>query len=88
MKEKENFEMVINLRRVKMGRRTRRFVRGVKLIREKVKRHFGAEKVIIDPLVLNYLSSNQRDKVRGRIRLNISKIGEKTYLVKLAVKVK
>ncbi|MEM0373980.1 MAG: 50S ribosomal protein L31e [Sulfolobaceae archaeon] len=88
MKEKENFEMVINLRRVKMGRRTRRFVRSIKVIREKVIRHFGAEKVIIDPLVLNYLSSNQKDKIKGRIRLNISKIGEKTYLVKLAVKVK
>jgi large subunit ribosomal protein L31e len=88
MKEKENFEMVINFRRVKMGRRSRRFIRAIKLIRAKIIRHFGAERVIIDPLLIKYLSSNQRDKIKSKIRLNIVKVGEKTYLARLAVKFK
>ncbi|TRM97916.1 50S ribosomal protein L31e, partial [Sulfolobus sp. B1] len=34
MKEKDNFEMVVNLRRVKMGRRNIRSRRAVNTIRE------------------------------------------------------
>lgn len=87
MKEKDNFVMTINLRRVILGRRTVRFKRSVKVIVNKIKRHFGAEKVIIDPLLLRIISSNQRDKVKSRVTVNVLKIGEKTYLVRPAVKV-
>jgi Ribosomal protein L31E len=51
MKEKDNFEMVINLRKIKTGKRTGRSKRAVKFVRKIVARHFNADKVVIDPLL-------------------------------------
>ncbi len=42
MKEKDNFEMVINLRKIKTGKRTGRSKRAVKFVRKIVARHFNA----------------------------------------------
>ncbi|MCY0859426.1 MAG: 50S ribosomal protein L31e [Sulfolobaceae archaeon] len=86
MKEKDNFIMTINLRRVIQGRRPVRFRRSVKEIVNKVKRHFGAEKVILDPMLAKAISSNGYDKVKSRVTVNVVKIGEKTYLVRPVVK--
>ncbi|BDB97243.1 MAG: 50S ribosomal protein L31e [Saccharolobus sp.] len=86
MKEKDNFEMVINLRRIKMGRRNGRSKRAIKFIRKVIARHFNAEKVIIDPLVARAVSTNGNDKIRSKVRVVVSKVGEKIYLVRLAIK--
>lgn len=86
MKEKDNFEMVINLRRVATGKRTRRYVRALNYIRKIIARHFKAEKVIIDPLLADAISTNKNDKILSKIRVVVNKIEEKTYLVKLAIK--
>ena len=86
MKEKDNFEMVINLRKIATGKRVNRLGRAIKEIKSKITRHFGAEKVIIDPLVVKSLSTNGYDKIKSRIRVVVSKLDEKTYLVKLAIK--
>jgi large subunit ribosomal protein L31e len=85
-KEKENFEMVVNFRRVFMGRRTVRAKRAIKLIRYIVHRHFDAEKVIIDPLLARAISTNGKDKIVRKVRIAVKKVGEKTYLVRLAIK--
>ncbi|AHC51704.1 50S ribosomal protein L31 [Sulfolobus acidocaldarius SUSAZ] len=84
--EKENFEMVINFRRVIMGRKTTRTKRAIKYVRYMVKRHFGAEKVIIDPLLAKAITINGRDKIVRRVRIAVKRIGEKTYLARLAIK--
>ncbi|BCS94130.1 50S ribosomal protein L31e [Metallosphaera javensis (ex Sakai et al. 2022)] len=86
MEQKDNFEMIINLRRAHESKRPRKFKSAVNLIRDTVMRHFGAEKVVLDPFLLSYISANSRDKVARRVRIVVSKIGEKTFLVKLAVK--
>lgn len=86
MKEKDNFEMVINLRRIATGKKTRRYARALKYIRKIVSRHFKAEKVIIDPLVAEAISTNKQDKIVGKVRVIVNKIEEKTYLVKLGIK--
>ncbi len=86
MKEKDNFEMVINLRKIATGKRTNRLGRAIKEIKNKIIRHFGAEKVVIDPLVTKSLSTNNYDKIKSRVRVVVSKLDEKTYLVKLAIK--
>ena len=86
MKEKDNFEMVINFKRVIMGRRNARTKRAIKLIRDTIKRHFGAEKVIIDPLLAESVTYNGKDKIVRKVRVAVKKIGEKTYLVRLALK--
>ncbi|EZQ06904.1 MULTISPECIES: 50S ribosomal protein L31e [Acidianus] len=86
MKEKDNFEMVINLRKIATGKRTKRAPRALREIKEIISRHFGAEKVIIDPVLANAISTNGYDKVVSRVRVITSKIDEKTYLVKLAIK--
>ena len=86
MKEKDYFEMVINFRRAFMGRRTVRFRRALRIIRETIKRHTGATRVILDPVLVDAISTNKKDKIVRRVRVAAKKIGEKTYLVQLAVK--
>jgi len=86
MKEKDNFEMVINFKRVIMGRRNARTKRAIKLIRNIVKKHFGAEKVILDPLLAKSITYNGKDKIVRKVRVVVKKVGEKTYLVRLALK--
>ncbi|ABP95782.1 MULTISPECIES: 50S ribosomal protein L31e [Metallosphaera] len=86
MEQKDNFEMVINLRKAHDSKRPKKFKSAVNLIRGTVSRHFGAEKVILDPFLLSYISSNSKDKITRRVRVVVTKIGEKTFLVKLAVK--
>lgn len=86
MKEKEYFEMVINFRRAIMGRRNVRFRRALRMIRETIKRHTGAERVVLDPVLVHSISTNGRDKIVRKVRVAAKKIGEKTYLVTLAVK--
>ncbi|MCQ4344735.1 MAG: 50S ribosomal protein L31e [Sulfolobaceae archaeon] len=86
MKEKDYFEMVINFRRAFMGRRNVRFRRALRIIRETIKRHTGATRVILDPVLVDAISTNKKDKIVRRIRVAAKKIGEKTYLVQLAVK--
>lgn len=48
MEQKDNFEMVINFRRAHDSKRPKKFKTAVNSIRDTVKRHFGAEKVILD----------------------------------------
>ncbi|ACP35890.1 LSU ribosomal protein L31E (rpl31E) [Sulfolobus islandicus Y.G.57.14] len=86
MKEKDNFEMVINLRKIKTGKRTGRSKRAVKFVRKIVARHFNADKVVIDPLLAKSISKNGNDKVVSKVRVVVSKVGEKIYLVRLAIK--
>jgi len=86
MKEKDYFETVINFRRAFMGRRNVRFRRALRIIRETIKRHTGATRVILDPVLVDAISTNKKDKIVRRVRVAAKKIGEKTYLVQLAVK--
>ncbi|AWS00049.1 50S ribosomal protein L31e [Metallosphaera hakonensis] len=86
MEQKDNFEMVINFRRAHDSKRPKKFKTAVNSIRDTVKRHFGAEKVILDPFLVAYISTDSREKVVRRVRIVVNKIGEKTFLVKLAVK--
>jgi len=59
MKDKENFETTIYIRRIETGRRTARAPRAIKAIREEVIRHTGATKVIVDPLLANLVSKGK-----------------------------
>jgi large subunit ribosomal protein L31e len=86
MKEKDYFEMVINFKRAFMGRRNVRFRRALRIIRETIKRHTGASRVVLDPVLVDAISTNKKDKIVRRVRVAAKKIGEKTYLVQLAVK--
>lgn len=63
---------VINLRRVYWGRRTRRAIRAVRIIREFVKRHTKAELVVIDNEVNNYIWSRSREKPPARVKILVS----------------
>lgn len=85
MKEKDNFEMIVSLRKISTGNRPKRYERALKYIRNVIMRHFNAEKVILDPLIAEAISTNKRDKIVRKIRVVANKIDEKTYLVKLAI---
>ncbi|ARM76473.1 50S ribosomal protein L31e [Acidianus manzaensis] len=86
MKEKDNFEMTINLRKIATSGRSRRYAKALNHIKETITRHFNAEKVIIDPILAEAISTNKKDKVVNRIKVIVNKIDEKTYLVKLGIK--
>jgi large subunit ribosomal protein L31e len=86
MKDKDNFEITIDLRRAIMGKRNNRSRRAINIIRERVARHFNAEKVVLDPLLNQFISTNGKDKIEGRINIVVTKIGEKTYLVRPIIK--
>ncbi|MEM0362368.1 MAG: 50S ribosomal protein L31e [Sulfolobaceae archaeon] len=86
MKEKNNFEMVINLRKIKNSKRNGRAKRAVKFIKKVVARHFNAEKVVLDPLIIRTISTNGNDKIKSKIRIAVTKIGEKIYLVRPVIK--
>ncbi|QKQ99277.1 50S ribosomal protein L31e [Metallosphaera tengchongensis] len=86
MKQKDNFELVINLRSAHNSKRTMKFKRAINEVKEEVARHFGANKVILDPLLVSAISNNSKDKLARKVRVVVLKIGEKTFLVRLAVK--
>jgi len=86
VKEKDEALYVIPLQRVYWGgsRRTRG-KRAVRLIREFVKRHFKAERVIVDNMVNEYIFSRKIEKPPRRIAVKVIKIDEGIYKVVLAV---
>ncbi|AEB94707.1 MAG: 50S ribosomal protein L31e [Metallosphaera sp.] len=86
MEQKDNFEMIINLSKAHESKKPVKFKRALNEIRDTVRRHFGAEKVVLDQVLVSKLSTNSRDKIARKVRVSINKIGEKTFLVKLAVK--
>ncbi|MUN28039.1 50S ribosomal protein L31e [Sulfuracidifex metallicus] len=86
MKEKDNFEITINLRRAIMGKRNVRARRAINIVRETVKRHFNAERVVLDPLLNQFISTNGREKIQEKITIVVTKLEEKTFLVRLVIK--
>jgi len=63
---------VIPLKYVYFGKRKNRADRAIRLIRKYVKRHFKeAEKIIIDPLVNEYVWSRSREKPPRRVVVEI-----------------
>ncbi len=89
VKEKDEAIYVIPLSRVYWGgsRRTRG-KRAIRLIREFVRRHFNAERVILDNMVNEYIFSYKIEKPPRRIAVKVIEIDEKIYKVLLAVPVK
>ncbi|MEM4971399.1 MAG: 50S ribosomal protein L31e [Sulfolobales archaeon] len=89
VKEKDEALYVIPLQRVYWGgsRRTRG-KRAIRLIKEFVKRHFKAERVIIDNMVNEYIFSYKIEKPPRRIAVKVIKIDEGIYKVLLAVPVR
>ncbi|GBF09384.1 50S ribosomal protein L31e [Aeropyrum pernix] len=63
---------VVNLRRVYWGRRTRRAIRAVRMVREFVKRHTKADEVVIDNELNNYIWSRSREKPPARVKIIVS----------------
>ncbi len=86
MKEKDNFEMTINLRRAIMGKRNVRSRRAINIIKETVARHFNAERVVLDPMLNQVVSINGREKIQSKVKIAVTKVGEKTFLVRPVIK--
>lgn len=86
VKEKQEGIYVIPLSRVYWGgsRRTRGW-RAINLIRSFVKRHFNAERVIIDNTVNEYIGGRKMEKPPRRIAVKVIKIEEGIYKALLAV---
>ncbi len=68
----KGFVYIIPLARVYWGRRTNRADRAIKLIREFVKKHTKADKVIIYNDVNNYVWSRSREKPPRRIKVVVT----------------
>ena len=77
-KGKEGYYVyIVPLQRVYWGRRTNRADRAVKLLRRFVQRHTGADHVIIDTEVNNYIWFRGREKPPRRIKVLVSVKKEK-----------
>ncbi|MEB2837294.1 MAG: 50S ribosomal protein L31e [Desulfurococcales archaeon] len=66
------FVYVIPLKRVYWGRRTNRADRAVRLLREFVKRHTKADRVVIMNEVNNYIWSRGREKPPRRVKVVVT----------------
>lgn len=89
VREKDEALYIIPLQRVYWGgRRRTRGKRAVRLIRDFVKRHFNADRVIIDNMVNEYIFSRKIEKPPRRIAVKVIRIDEGIYKVLLAVPIK
>lgn len=86
VKEKQEGVYVIPLSRIYWGgsRRTRGR-RAMNAIRSFVKRHFKAERVIIDNTVNEYIGGHKIEKPPRRVAVKVIKIEEGVYKALLAV---
>lgn len=89
MKSKSDAIYIIPLNRIYWGgsRRTRG-KRAVRFIKEFIRRHFGAERVILDESISEYIFSRKIERPPRRIAVKISRIDEGIYKATLAVVIK
>ncbi|BCU68305.1 50S ribosomal protein L31e [Sulfolobales archaeon HS-7] len=80
--------MVISFRRLVNTRHANRAGRAIKLLRKMVARHTGAEKVIITNELVMLITRKGMEKPPNKVTVVVSKIAEKIYIVKPAVKVR
>jgi len=78
---------VINLSRVYWSGRRRRAPRALRTIREFVKRHTKANKIVIDNSVNEYIFSRRHDKPPRRIAVMVSRISTDPLVVKVSLAV-
>jgi large subunit ribosomal protein L31e len=89
VKPKDEAIYVIPLRRVYWGgSRRNRGQRAVRMIREFIKRHFNAQRVIIDQSLNEYIFSRKIEKPPRKVVVKIFKIDEGVYKATLASIVK
>jgi len=81
---------VVNLNRLKWTGLTRRNFRALKHIREFVRKHSKAEKVILDASINEFILSRSSDNLPARIAVCVTKLDDEGKVVKasLAVQVK
>ncbi|MCE4604642.1 MAG: 50S ribosomal protein L31e [Aeropyrum sp.] len=72
MPDRGSWVYVVNLRRVYWGRKTRRAIRAVKMVKSFVKRHTKADEVIIDNEVNKYIWSRSREKPPSRVKILVT----------------
>ncbi len=73
---------VINLSRIYWSGRRRRAARAIKRIREFLKRHTKAERVIIDNSVNEYIFSRAYDKPPRRVAVRILRLDSEGKVIK------
>lgn len=85
LKEKSEAVYVIPLKRVYWGgSRRSRGRRAVRIIREFIKRHFKATRVILDESINEYIYSRKIEKPPRRVMVKVFKIDEGIYKAVLA----
>ncbi|MCX8208259.1 MAG: 60S ribosomal protein L31 [Sulfolobales archaeon] len=81
---------IISLSKLYRTRRYRRAARAVKCVRNFIKRHTKAEKVLLDSSISTYVFSRRYDKPPRRIAVAVMKLDQEGKVVKasLAVRIK
>ena len=87
MPESGSWVYIVNLSRVYWGRRTNRASRAVKTVREFVRRHFKADRVVILNEVNEVIWSRSREKPPRRVKILVTIREEETEDGKIRVAV-
>ncbi len=78
---------VVNLNRLKWTGLTRRNFRALRYIREFVKKHSKAEKVVLDASINEYILSRSSDNLPARIAVCVTKLDDEGRVVKASLAV-
>lgn len=78
---------VVNLNRLKWTGLTRRSFRALRYIREFVKKHSKAEKVILDASINEFILSRGSDNLPSRIAVCVTKLDDEGKVVKASLAV-
>jgi len=78
---------VVNLNRLKWTGLTRRNFRALRYVREFIKRHTKAEKVILDASINEFILSRSSENLPARIAVCVTKIDDEGKVVKASLAV-
>ncbi|MEM4621649.1 MAG: 50S ribosomal protein L31e [Sulfolobales archaeon] len=77
--------LVVSLSKLYRTRRYRRAARAIKYIKDLIRRHTKAEKVLLDDSVNSYIFSRRYDKPPRRVAVAIMKIDQEGKVVKASL---
>jgi len=76
---------VINLSRIYWSGRRRRAPRAIKVIKEFVKRHTKADRIVIDESINTYIFMRAYDKPPRRVAVRVSPIDSEGKVIKVSI---
>lgn len=78
---------IVSLSKIYRTRRCRRVARAVKYVRDFIKRHTKAEKILVDGSIVKYMFNRKYDRPPRKIAVAVMKIDQEGKVVKASLAV-